>query len=524
MTFSLLLIFLASCELVKDSQSVQSSDATLSSILVVSRPESGSGDDDYVVITKKPDFHPDSLFYSVEINTAQRLGVRPVTSFPEASFSVAVDGESVTATRWKDDGEFFACTYKSGVENRKIDISVTAEDGSSKSTYTINVHYTYDSLQEPPDSLYEPSSDATLSDILTVLRQYNSDSSTDVTIKPDFNPETHSYSIQIPTGNMLGVRPVTTSSKAILSFTIDREPVTAEKHVDSNDIFYWVNKRSRTDYAEIEISVIAEDKKSRLTYSIKLWFYTDTLNEPPANLATLSDLLTVARIGNSSYSYLNMVTPDFRPDSLSYSVELDSTWTLGVQPILSSPKASISVLLDGIAINPEEWSESAKFFTCTPSAETNERTIEINVTAEDEESRLTYLLAIKRMKTHDPCLLDDMPMAKWISDTMITCGSRCGNVVYFGIEEVGPSPKFASDSFEYLVHIGDFNFFGFTPIAGDYIAEFTVQSTADILKKMHGSYYYLERPTGSKETDTIKITVDSTNCETPSIYTIIVAP
>ena len=512
LSIAVLPVILISCELTNNPQDTPSSLATLSDIRIVERPNDVSETDDYFIAELEPEFHSDTLFYAVTVDTAFVLGIQSVPTSSEASISVSLDGETISAKEWTDSEVFFTCPYESGTDTWSIEISVTAGDGTSRLSYTISVRYTYDSLQVPPDSLDTPSSDATLTDIQTIIvRPYKSEDSTIVDLQPDFNPEIHSYSVQTATGNLLGIRPVTTSPEACISVvtTWEGRHLTAEKHDGSDVSYYWVNKPSGNDYTTIKISVIAGDKKSMLIYEISVSYYTDTLSEPPANCATLSDMLTVARYGSNSYHYAMPVTPAFRPDSLSYSVELDSALILGVQPAPSSPKASTSVLLDGVAINPEVWPDSSEFFTCTPPPETNNRTIEITVTAEDKETSLTYQIIVKRKKTYTPCYLDDMPMAKWISDTMVICGSRCGYARYFGFEEVQPSPKFASNSHEYLVHIGDFNFFGFAPKSGGYIATCSMQSTTEIFRRMYDLYYYLKRPNGSKETDTVKIAVTS---------------
>ena len=534
LSITILPVVLISCELTNSPQNAPSSEATLSAIRIVERPNDAPETDDYFIAELEPEFHPDSLHYTVTVDTAFILGIQPVSTDSKAGgITVLLDGETISTKEWTDSEEFFTFNYKSTAPERIIEISVTAEDGTSRLSYFINVQYTYDSLQQPPDTIEEPpdtlivpSSDATLTDIQTiVVPPYSSEDSTTVNLQPDFDPDIHSYSVQLATGNLLGFRPVTTSPEAGISVETSEGPVSSDSYGESDSFFYWVNRPWEDNYTWIKISVIAGNKKTMLVYDIRVTYYTDTLSEPPANCATLSDLLTVRRLGNIAYHYPIPITPAFRPDSLYYSVELDSPFILGVQGVPSSSKASTSVLLDGIAIDPEVWPDSSRFFTCTPPPEMNTRKIEIAVTAEDKTTILTYQITVRHEKPYipTPCILDDMPMAKWISDTMIICGSRCGSVRYFGFEEVQPSPTFASDTYEYLVHIGDFNFFGFAPKYGGYIANCSVQSTTDIFRRMYDRYYYLKRQNGSKETDTITI-IASDSCEVPSVYTIIVAP
>ncbi len=500
-----------------------SSDATLSDIVTTQRPDGDSVKLTYDVIQLTPEFKSETHSYSVSIDTSKVLGIRPVPSSSRASISVVLDGDTISASEWSDAEEFFTCNYNSDTAERVIEISVTAEDGTSKLSYAINVRYTSDSLEEPPDTLDVPSSDATLTDILTIVRPYSSEDSTIVDLQPDFDPEIHFYSVRIATGNLLGIRPVTSSPEACIS-VVTWDPVTPEKRDESDVFYYWVNKYFEKNSLRINISVIAGDKRTMLDYVVDVSYYTDTLSEPPADCATLSDLLTVIRGVNLTGTSTGTirVTPVFRPDSLSYTVELNSELILGVQPVPSSPKATARVLLDGVAITPEVWPNSAKFFTCTPPSETNTRKIEITVTAENKETVLTYQINVKPKNTYtpNPCYLDEMPMAKWISDTMVPIG-RTGTVRYFGFEEVQPSPKFSSDTYEYLVHIGDFNSFGISQKYGGYNVRCSVQSTTEIFSRDY--YYYIKRPKESNETDTIKI-VASDSCETPSVYTIIVAP
>jgi hypothetical protein len=515
-----------SCESLNSPQNVPSSQATLSEIRIVERPNNALETDDYFIAELEPVFHPDSLHYTITVDTAFIFGVQPVSTDSKAGITVSLDGETISTKEWTDSEEFFTCNYKSAAPERIIEISVTAEDGTSRLSYTINVRYTYDSLQQPPDTLVVPLSDASLSEILTMVQPYGSEETSIADLQPDFDPEILLYSIRIATGNQLGIRPVTASAESGISVVTTWESqVTPEKHDGTDDFYYWVNKQSGVDYTVIEISVIAGDKKTLSVYKITASYYTDTLNEPPSDCATLADILTVVRNENGARKSSLPIIPVFRPDSLSYSVEIDSAWILGLQPVPSAPKASTIILLDGVAINPEVWPDSSKYFTCTPPPETNTRKIEITVTAEDKVTQLTYQINVKRRKpyTSNPCYLDDMPMAKWISDTMIICGSRCGYVRYFGFEEVQPSPKFASDSYEYLVHTGDFNFFGFAPRYLGYTVWCSVQSTTEIFRRLYDRYYYIKRPDGSKETDTITI-VTSDSCEVPSVYTIIVAP
>ena len=498
-----------------------SSDATLSDIVTVQRPDGDSDNENYDVIQLTPEFQSETHSYSVTIDTSNVLGIQPVPSSSRASISVALDGDSISASEWSDAEEFFTCSCKSDTDTREIVISVTAEDGTSNASYSISVRYTSDSLELPPDTLDAPSSDATLTGILTKVRQYNGEDSTIVDLQPDFNPEIHSYSLRIAAGNLLGIRPVTSSPEACISFMTNEGHVTPEKRDGSDAFYYWVYGGN---YRSIDISVMAGDKKSIMNYKISVSYYTDTLNEPPTDCAILSHLQTFIWHGNSTYNSPWPLTQVFRPDLLSYTVVIDSESILRVQPVPSSPKATARVLLDGVAIT----SDSAGIFTCAPPSETNNRRIEITVTAEDKKNQLTYIVTVKHKKTYtlNPCYLDEMPMVKWISDT-VKMNLRGGSIIsYFGLEEVQPSPKFTSDTNEYLVHIGNFNYFGFSPQYGPYFVECSVQGTSEIFYRkyaLYDRYYYIKRPTGSKETDTIKI-VASDSCETPSVYTIIVAP
>jgi hypothetical protein len=129
------LVILASC------QSPSGPEATLSNLQVVSRPALSSGTDDYFIVMLQPDFHSNSLDYSVAIDRWCVLGVQPVTGSPGMSYTVTIDGKAISATTWRDTEEFFSCEYQKGVNSRIIEITVATEDGSTETVYTIEVQF-----------------------------------------------------------------------------------------------------------------------------------------------------------------------------------------------------------------------------------------------------------------------------------------------------------------------------------------------------------------------------------------------
>ena len=224
-----------------------------------------------------------------------------------------------------------------------ITVVVTAEDGSTTSTYVITI--TRASL----------STDATLS-LLAV---------SDGTLEPAFDSATLGYAVSVSDDiGSVTVTPTTTDANATV--TVDGTAVASGSASGSIALDFGTNA--------IDVVVTAQDGVSTETYTV-----TVTRMAPPASTdASLSDLVL-------STAALDQV---FQSDSYTYTATVSYAVALTtVTPTTTDANAVVTV--DGTAV--ASGSESGSI-----ALEVGENAIEVIVTAEDGVTTETYTVTVTR--------------------------------------------------------------------------------------------------------------------------------
>ena len=291
----------------------QSSDATLKS-LSLSGISIGS-------------FRSVTTSYSVSVaNSVSETTVTPAVNHSGATYVIKLDG-----------AEDSDSTVSLAVGKNVITVEVTAEDGSTKQTYTVNV-----TRAEPP------STDATLSGLTL--------SSVDI---GTFASATTSYSASVANSvSEITVTPTVNDSGA--SYVIKLGGAT------DADGTVALAVGSNT----ITVEVTAEDGTSKSTYTV-----TVTRADPPSTDATLSGL---------TLSGVDFGTFDSTTTSYS-AVVANSVSETTVTPTVNDAGASYLIKLDGVEDKDG-----------TVSLAVGSNVITIEVTAEDETSKSTYTVTVTR--------------------------------------------------------------------------------------------------------------------------------
>ena len=265
--------------------------------------------------------------YSAQVaNSVTEITVTPSVNHSGASYVIKLGGVT------DSDG-----TVSLAVGRNVITVEVTAEDGNTTQTYTVNV------TRADPPSIDATLSALTLSDI---------DFGT-------FASDTTSYSADV--GNDVSqttVTPIVNDSGA--SYVIKLEGVTDA----DGSVALSVGKNV------ITVEVTAEDNSTTKTYTV-----TVTRGEPPSTDATLSALIL---------SGIDFGTFDSTTTSYSASV-VNSVSQTTVTPTVNDSGASYVIKLGGVTDSDG-----------TISLAVGSNVITIEVTAEDRDTNQTYTVTVTR--------------------------------------------------------------------------------------------------------------------------------
>ena len=265
--------------------------------------------------------------YSAQVaNSVTEITVTPSVNHSGASYVIKLGGVT------DSDG-----TVSLAVGRNVITVEVTAEDGNTTQTYTVNV------TRADPPSIDATLSALTLSDI---------DFGT-------FASDTTSYSADV--GNDVSqttVTPIVNDSGA--SYVIKLEGVTDA----DGSVALSVGKNV------ITVEVTAEDNSTTKTYTV-----TVTRGEPPSTDATLSALIL---------SGIDFGTFDSTTTSYSASV-VNSVSQTTVTPTVNDSGASYVIKLGGVTDSDG-----------TISLAVDSNVITIEVTAEDRDTNQTYTVTVTR--------------------------------------------------------------------------------------------------------------------------------
>jgi hypothetical protein len=279
------------------SVAAPSTDATLTDLQVTGR-------------TLSPAFSAGTLTYSVVLPFGTIIGNLPVITYTTAPNATAVKTNA---------------TALPGAST----IDVTAQDGTTKKTYTINF------------SVAAPSTDATLTDLQV----------TGNTLSPTFSAGTLTYSVILPFGTTIGNLPAVTYTAA---------PNATAAKIDAAAL-----------PGSTTIDVTAQDGTTKKTYTINFSVAA------PSTDATLTDLQVTG----------NTLSPTFSAGTLTYSVILPFGTTIGNLPAVTYTAAP----------NANASKTNA---TSLPGATT------IDVTAQDGTTKKTYTINFSVALSTDATLSD----------------------------------------------------------------------------------------------------------------------
>lgn len=268
--------------------------------------------------TLSPGFDSSISNYTLSVDYTNNFEIGVDTVNPSASVTIdGIAGETQTFTN---------------VETGSIVILVTAEDGVTTKTYTIDV------------TREAPSTDATLSDI-GVLNE---------SLEEVFDSSTLTYTIIVPYSNDdITLTPSVSDSNA--SFTIDTEMVSSKTYTVSGDF-------------TVTIVVTAEDGVTTKTYTI------DVTRQAASTDATLSGIDIV----NDDLEEV------FDPAVTSYTIQVPYINDgISVTPALNESHASVSIDGDDTIVS-KDYVVDGNF------------DITIIVTAEDGVTTKTYTISVTR--------------------------------------------------------------------------------------------------------------------------------
>ncbi|WP_080834903.1 cadherin-like beta sandwich domain-containing protein [Cohnella massiliensis] len=288
--------------------------------------------------TLRPYFAPGTTSYSVRVD----MSVSSITVMA----TPADDGATVTVN-----GAVVANGTPSKAiplgSGNTIAIEVTAEDGTTKKTYTVQVTRT----AEPPGS------NADLSGLALSTG----------TLVPEFDPDQKSYVAYVH----YDVR----SIQLTPALADPNAQVYVNGELVANGIASGPIWLSVMDNTTITIRVEAEDGTTTKTYTIEATHSADV----PSDDAKLSGLTLSA----------GTLTPAFAPDTVSYAASVDnSVSSIAVTPTLSDSGATVKV--NGVVVESGTPSEAK------PLSVGSDNAITVTVTAEDGTTERTYTVRVTR--------------------------------------------------------------------------------------------------------------------------------
>ncbi|MBC6413985.1 MAG: cadherin-like beta sandwich domain-containing protein [Chromatiales bacterium] len=302
--------------------------------------------------TLMPVFTSSTLTYKVSVaNTTKTITVTPTTTNENAT--ITVDGNTVFNDSQSGDIKL----TEGGVTT--ITIVVTAQDDETKRTYTIAVDRA-------------PSSDASLSNL--VITQSNG---TPIPLAEDFASTTTTYTVDVE-NTVAQVRVIPTATHPNATITVDDNTVFSDSQ--SGDIML-----TEGGLTTITIVVTAQDDETKRTYTI-------AVDRAPSRDASLRDLVLTQSNGIPI-----PLAEDFAPTTTAYTVGVANTVTqVQVMPTAAHTNATITV--DGNTVFSGTTSSNIML------TEGGVTTITIVVTAQDDEMKRTYTIAVDRAPSSDASL------------------------------------------------------------------------------------------------------------------------
>lgn len=343
-----------------------------------------------LAVNTDPAFHPETVGYTVQFDdTISILQIEPSLASDKATLSVMLDGESIQPVAWDSEIPLYSVKYSSENSTRVLSVTVTAEDGATETTYTLNI--TWQVPDEPP----VPETNAKLAG-MDIIARSAADSAviSSVGIQPVFHADTQKYDLLIDSMTMVEVHVTPASEKAAVTLALDGGAAVAGNMTDGA-LSFVLEHLPENRMQQIVVTVTAEDGVTKRLYTIDVAYETDTV-VPPDTTARLNLLQVVSRTAADVDDIAEVaLTPLFNADLLNYSLVVDTSVVLGVLPVTESTGSTLSVELDGSSVDREAWSNGESYYTCGFVQGTVDRQFSINVVAEDGVHKRTYFIDIE---------------------------------------------------------------------------------------------------------------------------------
>ena len=297
-----------------------------------------------------PAFASGTTSYSSSVSSStSTITVTPAaTDQSNATIQVRINaGAYSTVASWVASGSL---TLNTGLNT--ISIKVTAQDGTTVSTYSIAITRAAPASTDASLSALSLSTGSLSPSFATGTYSYSaSTAATSITVTPTVNQLNATVQVQVNSGGFVSATSGAASSSLSLS-------------VGSNTI---------------DIKVTAQDGTTILTYSI-----TATRLSSDASLQALNTW---------SSGTLTSLAPIFASGTISYTESANVTTTsITVQPATTQANATIS-----IRINGGTYSTLASWGTFVPNINYGTNTINVLVTAQDGTSNRLYTLVVTRI-------------------------------------------------------------------------------------------------------------------------------
>ena len=363
--------------------------------------------------TLSPTFVSGTIAYAASVgNSVTGVTVTPTANHAGATIKVA--GTTVTSGS-------VSGSQSLNVGANAIAVEVTAQDGSTKKTYTVTVTR----AAAVPDATV--ATDATLRD-LTISHGV---------LSPFFTTYGTIYTASVAS-DVTGVTVTPTASDPNATITViipgsGNVEVASGRASPPRPLVVGLNT--------VRITVTAADASTKKVYDVKF------TRAAPANDAALS-ALTINR---------GWLLPDFAPGTEEYTASVpNDAHEIHIAPTAANPNAIITVGVEGGAppVNIKNGWASPGWASATPALKVGDNIIAIVVTSQDTTTKKTYTVTVTRAA---PASTDATLSGLTISDSTL-------------------SPAFTSDATDYTASVSEgVNEVTVTPTASDPTASIVIR-------------------------------------------------
>ncbi|OOV34405.1 cadherin-like beta sandwich domain-containing protein, partial [Candidatus Synechococcus spongiarum] len=313
----------------------QSTDATLSDLTASSSP---GASESFTSLTLSPDFASDTDSYTATVvNTMTHVKITPTANNSAAMVKVG-KGESLTKVSSGTASEAIALR----VGENAITVEVTAEDGTTKKTYTVTV-------------TRQRSTDATLSGLTARARSITIKTRSDkrpftlLPLSPDFAADTDSYTAMVAsTVTNVKITPTVNNSAAMVKVGKKGESLTTVSSGTASEAIAL-----RVGENAVTVEVTAEDEATKKTYTVTVTRgSTDptvgVLLDTQLNRYNPTNLNIMADDQRLNLTWINPSNTNGLDHWILYKRQDDTIWTTGGSISSSFGETATSYSITGL--------------------------------------------------------------------------------------------------------------------------------------------------------------------------------